>query len=274
MSEELKPCPFCNGGETRIDETRLHRGVTTNPRPNPVVRAEVKHWCEPEEGQPHRRMITMTGRDRESAIKAWNTHSADTELAAERAKVKSLSEVIESQKQTHDALIKKVEDLQAQLEVAQVTKEATEDMQTVHMIGFHSRDDEVRGLKAQNAVLREALVKISTTAFQKYDGNKPFVSEHDSGYSLGIADGHRLAAKWAYEAIKQALSLTPSDAAEIVRKKDELVATLSYCLHKLVHYAHEERLNCFLINVVVPDVFINKCTKAIEAARAALEVDG
>ena len=35
-------------------------------------------------------------------------------LAAERAKVKSLSEVIESQKQTHDALIKKCRELEAQ----------------------------------------------------------------------------------------------------------------------------------------------------------------
>ena len=144
----------------------------------------------------------------------------EEQLAAERAKVKELSEVIESQKQTHDALIKKYGELEAKLEAAQVTKEATEDLQTVHMIGFHSRDDEVRGLKAQIALMRDALEKISTTTFQQYDGNKPFVSEHDSGYSLGIADGHRLAAKWAYEAIKQALSLTPSDAAEMARRKD------------------------------------------------------
>ena len=136
-------------------------------------------------------------------------HSEDkldmvNQLAAERAKVGRLLETIESQKQTHDALIKKVENLQNQLEAAKVTKEATEDLQTVHMIGFHSRDDEVRGLKTQNALMREALVKISTTAFQQYDGNKPFISEYDSGYSLGVADGHRLAAKWAYDAIEAA----------------------------------------------------------------------
>lgn len=49
--------------------------------------------------------------------------------------------------------------------------------------------------------LREALRKIATTHYCVYDGDRPYTSEHDSGYSLGVADGHRLAAKWANEAL-------------------------------------------------------------------------
>lgn len=262
MSEELKLCPFCNGGETRIDETRLHRGVTTNPRQNPVVSAEVKHWCEPEEGQPHRRMITMTGRDRESAIKAWNTHSADTELAAERAKVKSLSEVIESQKQTHDALIKKVEDLQAQLEAAQVTKEATEDLQTVHMIGFHSRDDEVRGLKSQIAVLREALVgakvALNSASRQLTEQNK-FVLKGKAWGETAIND------------VEKALSIAPSDAAEMMRRKD--VASNIIDAMCIAYWADGSRPWNDL-DKAFKDEMRGGMIDAIEAARAAgVEVD-
>lgn len=47
----------------------------------------------------------------------------------------------------------------------------------------------------------EALLKIATTPYRIYDGNRPYVSDHDSGYAMGVADGHRLAAKWAQEAL-------------------------------------------------------------------------
>ncbi len=49
----------------------------------------------------------------------------------------------------------------------------------------------------------KALREIATTPYRIYDGNRPFVSDHDSGYATGVADGHRLAAKWASEALAQ-----------------------------------------------------------------------
>lgn len=115
MSEELKPCPFCKGGETRIDETHLHRGVTMNQRPNPVVSAEVKHWCEPEEGQPHRRMITMTGRDRESAIKAWNTRVVDPLIAELELENNGLCQNIANAVDEIELDYKRITELEAQV---------------------------------------------------------------------------------------------------------------------------------------------------------------
>lgn len=47
----------------------------------------------------------------------------------------------------------------------------------------------------------KALREIAVTPYRIYDGNRPFVSDHDSGYAMGVADGHRLAAKWADEAL-------------------------------------------------------------------------
>jgi len=47
----------------------------------------------------------------------------------------------------------------------------------------------------------KALREIAATPYRIYDGNRPFVSDHDSGYAMGVADGHRLAAKWADEAL-------------------------------------------------------------------------
>jgi len=59
-------------------------------------------------------------------------------------------------------------------------------------------------LEAENKRLRAALDGIATTSYCVYDGNRPYVSDHDSGYAMGVADGHRLAAKWAQEALAQA----------------------------------------------------------------------
>jgi len=56
-------------------------------------------------------------------------------------------------------------------------------------------------LKAEVERKDAALHKIATTPYSIYDGNRPFISEHDSGYAMGVADGHRLAAKWADEAL-------------------------------------------------------------------------
>lgn len=56
------------------------------------------------------------------------------------------------------------------------------------------KDDEIKRLT-------DGLLRIATTSHVIYDGDKPYVSEHASGYSAGIADGHRLAARWAKEAL-------------------------------------------------------------------------
>lgn len=47
----------------------------------------------------------------------------------------------------------------------------------------------------------QALKYIAKTHYCYYDGNRPFISDHDSGYAMGVADGHRLASKWADEAL-------------------------------------------------------------------------
>lgn len=62
----------------------------------------------------------------------------------------------------------------------------------------------IANLATENKRLRAALDGIATTSYCVYDGNRPYVSDHDSGYAMGVADGHRLAAKWAQEALAQA----------------------------------------------------------------------
>jgi hypothetical protein len=65
---ELLPCPFCGAGETQIEENgRIWAGTKYSD----PISVSVRHWCEPVEGQPSR-MIERIGRDRESAIAAWN----------------------------------------------------------------------------------------------------------------------------------------------------------------------------------------------------------
>ena len=61
----------------------------------------------------------------------------------------------------------------------------------------------IAALEADNKRLRDGLERIAQTHFCNYDGSKPFISEHDSGYSMGVSDGHRLASRWAKEALAQ-----------------------------------------------------------------------
>lgn len=123
-------------------------------------------------------------------------------------------------------------------------------------------------LEAQNAVLREALEKIATTTFTQYDGIRPYISDHDSGYALGVADGHRLAAKWAQEA----LAIAPSECLDAMRKKEkELSDALCQCVDALLYW------KAGYINgdadLKLGDAPLNDCDdrgdEAIEAARAA-----
>lgn len=71
MSEPiLLPCPFCGAGETTIHENKgTWRGVHGY---GPPVSVEIRHWCEPVEGQPMRGGITFVGRDMEGAVAKWN----------------------------------------------------------------------------------------------------------------------------------------------------------------------------------------------------------
>jgi len=71
-SPELIPCPFCGAGQTEIRENTQWMGGI---RPSQLISVEVNHWCTRIEGQPTRKNVHMVGRDRESAIKAWNTRN-------------------------------------------------------------------------------------------------------------------------------------------------------------------------------------------------------
>lgn len=69
MNEELKPCPFC-GGEATIREKYMPLNMSGKKT---LISVEIFHHCTQIEGQPHCMSVKQIGRDRESAIKAWNT---------------------------------------------------------------------------------------------------------------------------------------------------------------------------------------------------------
>lgn len=71
-AQALKPCPFCGAGETML---HVNKGTWNGQRYGEPVSVEVRHWCEPEDGQPAR-MVARVGRDEESAIAAWNRRAA------------------------------------------------------------------------------------------------------------------------------------------------------------------------------------------------------
>lgn len=72
----LLPCPFCRGGETRLDETRLWGGGL---KESALVSVVLRHHCEKGPGcvGAYRE---VRGRDLESAVRQWNLR-----LEAERA---------------------------------------------------------------------------------------------------------------------------------------------------------------------------------------------
>ena len=73
---ELLSCPFCGGIDTQILERgKVWNGMGYGP-PTSVV---VLHHCEPVHGQPLSRGIERIGRDRESAIAAWNRRATNGE---------------------------------------------------------------------------------------------------------------------------------------------------------------------------------------------------
>lgn len=70
--EVLTPCPFCGAGETQIRENGK---VWTGMRYSEPASVSVFHWCATVEGQPSR-AIERVGKDRASAIAAWNLRAA------------------------------------------------------------------------------------------------------------------------------------------------------------------------------------------------------
>jgi hypothetical protein len=76
----LKPCPFCGGGETTVNENRLNRMPDMGGRQSPIISVEIRHWCQAEPGQPNRNIILRVGRDHASAIAAWNRRVSEPEL--------------------------------------------------------------------------------------------------------------------------------------------------------------------------------------------------
>lgn len=168
----------------------------------------------------------------ENRESSYSTFLKD-QLAAERAKAAGLLETIESQKQTHDALVKKV-----------------------------------AGLEAQNAVMRAALEFYKRNWVANADGDmcEPHLTR--TWYEPNDALFHD-----AGSIAQQALSLTPSDAAEMMRKKDEAVKGL---VKALSFYAEEHNYEETIVrrwpNRDVSKVHVDcgyTAFKAIEAARAA-----
>jgi hypothetical protein len=70
---DLKPCPWCGAGDTRIEPNGQ---VWTGMRYSEPISVSVRHWCPAIPGQPSR-MIERIGRDEASAIAAWNARAID-----------------------------------------------------------------------------------------------------------------------------------------------------------------------------------------------------
>ena len=72
---DLKPCPFCGAGTTRIEPNgRMWSGHKYSE----AITYSVRHWCEEVKGQPSR-MIERIGRDEPSAAAAWNLRAPATQ---------------------------------------------------------------------------------------------------------------------------------------------------------------------------------------------------
>ena len=73
----LAPCPFCGAGVTIIRENGLVWQGVKYGGPSSV---SVLHHCDRPPGQPHR-PIERVGKDRSSAIAAWNRRAPTTQPA-------------------------------------------------------------------------------------------------------------------------------------------------------------------------------------------------
>lgn len=88
MTDKLLPCPFCGGGETLTKELVLDNTPRMDGKPSEVISVAVHHWCEKMDGVVARH-IEFRGRDRDTAIAAWNrrTGAIRAEVLEEAARV-------------------------------------------------------------------------------------------------------------------------------------------------------------------------------------------
>lgn len=66
--DALKPCPFCDGGETRFDEKTYWTGQRSE-----TLSWELRHWCNG--SGLDSAMITVRGKTKEEVINRWNTRA-------------------------------------------------------------------------------------------------------------------------------------------------------------------------------------------------------
>ena len=95
MSEqqsELLPCPFCGAGDTQIEG----KGMWTGQGYSEPISVSVRHWCTEVPGQPSR-MIERIGRDRASAIEAWNRRAALSKPSTEQGWTHEINQELERQ---------------------------------------------------------------------------------------------------------------------------------------------------------------------------------
>ena len=69
LLDELKPCPFCGGGETHIRPRHMPPRMSG---PGELISIDIIHWCPRLEGQLSRTSVTFAGREWEPARDAWN----------------------------------------------------------------------------------------------------------------------------------------------------------------------------------------------------------
>lgn len=73
---DLKPCPFCGGGEICSEGKYL---PPTMKGPGSLISWEIHHWCEKKPGVVAQ-SITIRGREGSDAVAAWNTRHTSPEL--------------------------------------------------------------------------------------------------------------------------------------------------------------------------------------------------
>lgn len=67
---ELLPCPFCGGGEHRMDVIRHWTGMRYQP-----IAFALRHWCGPVVGLLNCH-VEFRGKTREAAVAHWNRRIA------------------------------------------------------------------------------------------------------------------------------------------------------------------------------------------------------
>lgn len=171
------------------------------------------------------------------------------ELSEDNAILKSC--IVELEEENNRLLVAN-KDAMTWFNVCKADKDALELEVDVQKHNAEALRDECKKLGAKNAVMREALALFVN-------------AEAGNGWSSLSKD---CIERIAYDAAKQAIAITPSDASEIVRKKDEAIKVLIAALEFWnIRYQNEDG-NKRLFDAPLNDASING-EKAIEAARAA-----